>query len=153
MVTTKRILLLTIISLLAVSSQAQLNPVTWSFSAVKTGDKMYEVHMKATIQDGWHLYSQKQPDDAIAIPTAFVVNPNPLFSLEGKVKEVGKMEIMNDKELGVSANQYSVTVDFVQKIKLKSNVKTNFNGTVEYQTCDDKKCLPPKKVNFSIAIK
>lgn len=114
---------------------------------------MYEVHMKATIQDGWHLYSQKQPDDAIAIPTAFVVNPNPLFSLEGKVKEVGKMEVMNDTELGVSANQYSKIVDFVQKIKLKTSVKTSFNGTVEYQTCDDKKCLPPKKVNFSIALK
>jgi thiol:disulfide interchange protein DsbD len=153
METFKKILILTIVSFLAVSSQAQLNPVTWSFSAVKTSDKMYEVHMKATIQDGWHLYSQKQPADAIAIPTEFVVNPNPLFSLEGKVKEVGKMEVMNDKELGVSANQYAVTVDFVQKIKLKSNVKTSFNGTVEYQTCDDKKCLPAKKVNFSIAIK
>lgn len=149
----KKILILTVISFLGISSQAQLNPVIWSFSAVKTSDKMYEVHMKATIQDGWHLYSQKQPDDAIAIPTAFVVNPNPLFSLEGKVKEVGKMEVMNDTELGVSANQYSKIVDFVQKIKLKTSVKTSFNGTVEYQTCDDKKCLPPKKVNFSIALK
>jgi len=24
---------------------------------------------------------------------------------------------------------------------------------LEYQTCDDKKCLPPKTVNFSIALK
>lgn len=149
----KKIALLVFIVLAASFANAQLNPVTWSFSAVKTGDKMYEIHMKATIQDGWHLYSQKQPEDAIAIPTAFVVNPNPLFSLDGKIKEVGKMEVMNDKELGVSANQYSKTVDFVQKIKLKGSAKTNFSGTVEYQTCDDKKCLPPKKVNFSVAIK
>lgn len=149
----KKILILAIVSLITVTGLAQLNPVTWSFSAIKTSDKMYEIHMKATIQDGWHLYSQKQPADAIANPTAFVVNPNPLFNLEGKIKEIGKMEIMNDKELGVSANQYSKAVDFVQKIKLKSNVKTNFTGTVEYQTCDDKKCLPPKKVNFSVAIK
>ncbi len=137
----------------AVAGNAQLNPVTWSFSAVKVSDKMYEVHMKATIQPGWHLYSQNQPKDAIAIPTAFTFNPNPLVSRDGKVKELGKMEVMNDKELGVSANQYSLTVDFVQKVKLKSGVKTNLTGNVEYQTCDDKKCLPPKTVNFSIAIK
>jgi len=137
----------------AVAGNAQLNPVTWNFSAVKLSDKMYEVHMKATIQPGWHLYSQSQPKDAIAIPTAFTFNPNPLLSRDGKVKELGKMEVMNDKELGVSANQYSLTVDFVQKVKLKSAVKTNLTGNVEYQTCDDKKCLPPKTVNFSIAIK
>ena len=63
------------------------------------------------------------------------------------------MELMKDVKLGISANQYSNSVDFVQKIKLKANVKTNFSGSVEYQTCDDKKCLPPKTVNFSVAIK
>lgn len=139
--------------LLTISVQAQLNPVTWSFSAKKVDDKTYEVQMVATMQTGWHLYSQAQPDDAIAIPTTFTITPNPLFTLEGKIKEVGKMEVMKDKDLGVSANQYSKTVTFVQKIKLKANVKTNFKGNVEYQTCDDKKCLPPKTVNFDIAIK
>ena len=44
-------------------------------------------------------------------------------------------------------------VGSLQKLKLKTNVKTNFSGSVEYQTCDDKKCLPPKTVNFSVAIK
>lgn len=139
--------------LLTISVQAQLNPVTWSFSAKKVADKTYEVQMVATMQTGWHLYSQIQPDDAIAIPTTFTITPNPLFTLDGKIKEVGKMEVMKDKDLGVSANQYSKTVTFVQKIKLKANVKTNFKGNVEYQTCDDKKCLPPKTVNFDIAIK
>ncbi|MBL7721192.1 MAG: hypothetical protein JNK98_04285 [Chitinophagaceae bacterium] len=139
--------------LLTISVQAQLNPVTWSFSAKKVADKTYEVQMVATMQTGWHLYSQVQPEDAIAIPTAFTITPNPLFTLDGKIKEVGKMEVMKDKDLGVSANQYSKTVTFVQKIKLKANVKTNFKGNVEYQTCDDKKCLPPKTVNFDIAIK
>ncbi len=149
----KKLFILILVSFSALGSRAQLNPVTWSFSASKVADKTYEVHMKATIQNGWHLYSQKQPDDAIAIPTAFTISPNPLFKPDGKIKEVGKMEVMKDAALGVSANQYSKAVDFVQKIKLKANAKTNFNGSVEYQTCDDKKCLPPKTVNFSVAIK
>ncbi|MEO6612265.1 MAG: protein-disulfide reductase DsbD domain-containing protein [Chitinophagaceae bacterium] len=149
----KRIIAAIAVLLVTLSAQAQLNPVGWSFSVTKISDKNYEIHMKATIQDSWHLYSQSQPDDAIAIPTTFTILPNPLFKTEGKINEVGKMEKMKDATLGVSAHQYSSTVDFVQKIKLKSNVKTNFSGTVEFQTCDDKKCLPPKKINFSVAIK
>lgn len=145
------ILIITLFS--ASGSKAQLNPVTWSFSAKKVSDKTYEIHMKATIQKNWHLFSQKQPDDAIAIPTEFIIRPNPLFKPDGKIQEIGKMEVMKDATLGVSANQYSNTVDFVQKIKLKANVKTNYSGSVEYQTCDDKKCLPPKTVNFNIALK
>jgi thiol:disulfide interchange protein DsbD len=149
----KKLFVLAGFALATFGSRAQLNPVTWSFSAKKISDKTFELHMKATIQNGWHLYSQKQPDDAIAIPTTFTIRPNPLFKPDGKIQELGKMEVMKDATLGISANQYSKTVDFVQKVKLKGNVKTNFSGSVEYQTCDDKKCLPSKTVNFSIALK
>ncbi len=149
----RKLFTIAVIILTATTGNAQLNPVTWSFSVKKIADKTYEVHMKATIQNNWHLYSQKQPDDAIAEPTAFKISANPLFKLDGKINEMGKMEVMKDVTLGISANQYSNSVDFVQKVKLKANVKTNFSGSVEYQTCDDKKCLPPKTVNFSVAIK
>lgn len=132
---------------------AQLNPVSWTFTSKKIADKTYEVHLTATMQSGWHLYSQVQPEDAIAIPTGFKLNNNPLLALDGKIKEIGKMEKFHDAKLEVSANQYAGKVDFVQVVKLKANVKTNLTGSVEYQTCDDKKCLPPKIVNFSVAIK
>jgi hypothetical protein len=118
-----------------------------------TANKTYEVHMTATIQSGWHLYSQTQPEDAIAIPTTFTLTANPLFTADGAIKELGKLEKFKDEKLDLSANQYSKKVDFVQIVKLKSAAKTNFSGNVEYQTCDDKKCLPPKTVNFSIALK
>jgi hypothetical protein len=129
------------------------NPVSWSFSTKKISDKTFEVHLTANIQSGWHLYSQNQPEDAIASPTNFTINNNPLLKLDGKLKEVGKMEKFKDKTLGISAHQYSNKVDFVQVVKLKSNAKTNISGSVEFQTCDDKKCLPPKTVNFNIALK
>ena len=149
----KKLLVLAAVLFAALSGNSQLNPIMWSFSATKTGDKLYEIKMKATIQKKWHLYSQTQPDDAIINPTTFTINANPLFKLDGKISETGKLEKFKDKELGVSANQYSTTVTFVQKVKLKANVKTNFTGNVEYQTCDDHQCLPQKKVNFSVAIK
>jgi Disulphide bond corrector protein DsbC len=153
MIMKKFIFLFTII-LAATVANAQLNPVSWTFTARKITDKTYEIHMKATMQAGWHLYSQTQPEDAIAIPTTFTLTSNPLLIADGKIKETGAMEKFHDAKLDISANQYANTVDFVQKIKLKAKAKakTNFSGSVEYQTCDDKKCLPPKTVNFSVAI-
>ncbi len=137
----------------AVADAQVLNPVQWSFTSKKTGEKTYEIHLTANLQSGWHLYSQTQPADAISIPTEILFNANPLVSLDGKAKESGKMEVYKDKRLGISANQYSDQVDFVQKVKLKVKTKTNISGTVEYQTCDDHKCLPAKKMTFNLSLK
>jgi thiol:disulfide interchange protein DsbD len=150
----KRLLLiLSAFFTVAVASAQYINPVSWTFTSKKLGDKEYEIQMLATIQQGWHLYSQSQPADAIAQPTSFQFNKNPLLDMNGKVKEVGKMEKFKDKTLDVSANQYSNKVLFVQKVKIKGKAKTNVTGKLEFQTCNDEKCLPPKSVNFSIALK
>jgi thiol:disulfide interchange protein DsbD len=150
----KRLLLiLSVFFTVAVASAQNINPVSWTFTSKKLGDKEYEIQMLATIQQGWHLYSQSQPADAIAQPTSFQFNKNPLLDMNGKVKEVGKMEKFKDKTLDVSANQYSNKVLFVQKVKIKGKAKTNVTGKLEFQTCNDEKCLPPKSVNFSIALK
>ena len=150
----KKIFLVCLLAIAAFVSNAQmLNPVQWTFTSKKIADKTYEVHLTATIQNSWHLYSQTQPADAINIPTEILFNKSPLVTLVGKAKELGKMQAFKDTKLNISANQYADKVDFVQKIKLKANVKTNIVGSVEYQTCDDKKCLPPKKVDFTVALK
>lgn len=132
--------------------QAQLNPISWSYEAKKIADKTYELHITATIQAGWHLYSQTQPEDAIAEPTSLNFNKNPLLTLEGKIKEEGKLEKFHDARLDVSANQYSSKVKFVQVVKLKAKAKTNVSGSVRFQTCNDEKCLPPKTVTFNVAL-
>ena len=134
------------------SVSAQNSPISWTFTSKKLTNGNYEIHMTATIERGWHLYSQIQPDDVTAMPTTFSITNNPLIEVVGKIKEVGNLEKFHDKELELSANQYSKSVNFVQTIKLKGKVKTNFSGSVEFQTCDDKKCLPPKTVNFKVAL-
>lgn len=143
--------LLSLFFLIVVIVSAQ-NPVSWNFTSKKLNTGSYEIRMTATMQSGWHLYSQDQPDDAIAMPTTFTINNNPLIKLNGKIKEIGKLEKFRDEKLDLSANQYSKKVEFVQVVKLKGKVKTNFAGNVVFQTCDDKKCLPPKKVNFNLAL-
>ena len=138
----KKLVVLFSLIALSVAGKAQLNPVSWTFSSKKTGDKTYEISMTATMQSNWHIYAQEQPDGAEVIPTSFTINANPLLTADGKIQEVGKLEKYTDKELNVTLHQYSNTVTFVQKVKLKANVKTNFTGTLEYQTCNEEKMLP-----------
>ena len=40
-----------------------------------------------------------------------------------------------------------------QLVKVKDGVKTTVSGTVEFMTCNDKECLPPKTEQFSIPLK
>ncbi|MGZ5285703.1 MAG: protein-disulfide reductase DsbD domain-containing protein [Flavisolibacter sp.] len=148
----KKWLLIVLAAFTTSLSFAQDEPITWKFSSKKTSDNVYELKMTATLNKGWHLYSQNQPKDAIAIPTSFSFNKNPLLEFDGKVKEIGKMEKFVDKELDVTANQYSNEVSFVQKVKLRGKAKTNVTGKLEYQVCTDEKCLPAKTVNLSISL-
>lgn len=143
------IIFLAIISVISLKGQ---NPVNWSYSSKKVADNTFEVHIKATIQSGWHLYSQTQPEEAIAIPTNIQFTKHPLIKLSGKIKENGKLEKHKDATLGIEQWQYSMNVEFIQTISLKTNVKTNISGNIEYQVCTDEKCLPPKVVEFSVRL-
>ena len=150
----KKIFMGIVFSTIAVNSFAQiLEPVKWNYSAKKITDKTYEVHLTATIDNGWHIYAQRQPKDAIAIPTTIKFNKNPLLILNGKIKETGKKEKYKEPTLGIEQWQYSDKVDFVQQVKLKSNTKTNISGSVVFQVCTDEKCLPAKTIPFTILLK
>ncbi len=132
--------------------QAQiLNPVTWTVSSKKLKDKTYEIHLTATINKGWHIYSQFTPEGG-PVPTSINFTKNPLFDLDGKAKESGKLEQRHEEIFGVDVKQFSNKVDFIQVLKLKSPVKTSANISVEYMVCNDRQCLPPVTKKFSIAL-
>jgi DsbC/DsbD-like thiol-disulfide interchange protein len=126
------------------------NPVKWSFSAKKLADKSYELHIAANLDKNWHIYAQDAGEGPV--PTSFSFTPNPLVKLDGKVKEAGKLEKSYDPNFKSVLKYYSSGVDFVQKIKIKSKAATLVNGTVTYMVCNDKKCLSPTDVPFSIKV-
>jgi Disulphide bond corrector protein DsbC len=127
------------------------NPVKWTYSSKKIATGKYEVRMTANIEKGWHLYSQTTPEGG-PVPTSFTFTKNPLVTMGGPVKEVGKLETHFEKLFDVNVKQFSEKVDFVQVVTVKGNVKTNVSGKVEYMLCDDKQCLPPATQQFSISL-
>ncbi len=129
------------------------NPVSWTTSAKKINDNTYEIHVTANIDNGWHIYSQTTPDGG-PIATSFTFTKNPLVTMDGTAKEVGKLETHKEPLFGnIDVKQFSNKVDFVQKVKVKASVKTSVNVVVEFMVCNDKQCLPPRTENFSVALK
>jgi cytochrome c biogenesis DsbD-like protein len=134
---------------IAVLSQS---PIQWQYTAKKISDKSYEVHISGTLKTGWHAYSQSQPEEAVAQPTQIKFKPNPLLSMQGKIKEFGALEKWQDQATGIKANQYKDKVDFVQVVVVKGNVKTSVSGSLTYQVCTDEMCLPPKTEPFNVEL-
>lgn len=135
-------------SLAMAQSSKQVN---WSYSAKKIGDRTYEVHMTATIGGDFHLYAQNAGGEG-PIATSFTFTKSPLFTLNGNVKENGKLVKKYEDAWKHDVRYYERTVDFVQVVRLKSNVKTDLAGKVEFMVCNDHECLPPADVDIKVPI-
>ncbi len=127
------------------------DPVTWTYTATKKSNNVYDVVIKANLPKPWHIYSQNTGDGG-PIPTKITFNKNPLINFIGKIVEVGNLEKKYDENFKTNVLNYSNEVSFVQTIKLKVAAKTRIVAKVEYMVCDDEKCLPPTTKQFSINI-
>ncbi|MBI2272648.1 MAG: hypothetical protein HYU70_02525 [Bacteroidetes bacterium] len=144
---------LSVIALLvtAFSFAQRQSPVSWNYEAIKKSADTYEIVLTATVEEPWHIYSQNTGKEG-PIPTTVVFKPNPLVTKTGKVKELGKLEKVFDKNFNTDVLYFSDKVKFVQLVKVKGGIKTNLSGTVEYMVCDESQCLPPVKKSFDLKL-
>ena len=76
----------------AAAVQAQVfEPVKWKYEVKALGDQEYEIIFKATIDDGWHLYSQFV-EEGEPVPTSFGFDSIPEIEFIGPVEERGELE-------------------------------------------------------------
>ncbi|PCI08573.1 MAG: thiol:disulfide interchange protein [Flavobacteriaceae bacterium] len=141
-----------LVFLFAVNLNAQiLDPVTFTTSVEKISDTDYNLVVTATIESGWHLYSQDVPEDG-PIATAFTfTDDNSKFQLVGKTAE-GKGHTIDDPVFQMKIKFFENTATFKQHIRLLTNDKIDIVGEIEFMVCDDTQCLPPtyKDLSFSV---
>ena len=126
------------------------NPVSWSAVYTETNDNEGIISITASIQPAWHIYSQR-PTEAGPIPTSFTFTPGNNFELLEKTQEE------NAKEEFVKAFDAKVFVFtgkavFKQRVKRLNTKKFIAPLALEYMTCNDMMCLPPKTVELSINV-
>ena len=137
--------------------QAQiLDPVKWKTRVEQAPERPGEAVLvaEATLEGGWHLYSQFVDPNG-PVPTTFNF-PAPKgvkgFKTVGKTGE-GKPISQFDKNFGMELKFFANKAVFRQKIEFDPSAKPfAVAATVEYMVCNDEMCLPPdfRDLNFRV---
>ena len=141
-----KIILLFLLITLPLSAQI-LEPVKWNITEQKVDESTLELHFKATIEEGWHLYSNELPDGG---PLATEVT---YTTLEG-VEPSG--ELISDKKsveeyvelFSMVLNFFEKEVTFVQRLKILSP-DYKIEGAIRYMGCNNLTCLTPTTEEFN----
>ena len=129
---------LLLFTVLGASAQIE-TPVTWSYAQKKISKTEAIVYLKATIQDGWHIYSQNvKPGGPVKTTIKFAASKDYVKTgTTSEPKPLSKFEKVFDMNVGYFEKQ----VVFQQKIKL-NKPETTVSGTIEFMVCDESRCLP-----------
>lgn len=154
----KNLLALAVLLFIAFSVHAQFSdpnakiedPVRWSYRSEKVSDTESDLIITATIEKGWHVYSQFI-DEGGPIPTSFKFTPSATYKLKGAVTESPKAVSAFDKNFDMQIAWHKDKVDFRQRIILTGPTQT-VSGMLEFMVCNDTKCLPPAEVEFKIPV-
>ena len=150
---TKRHYFVALILFFTVSLFSQIyEPIKWSQELKTTSSTTANIIIRASIDEGWHLYGLKIPKDGPS-PTSIV------FESLGGAKKVGELEATSklhkeyDPNFEMELNWYKNEAIFVQKIAFSDVTKVKIKGYVDFMACDDKSCLPPKQIPFTLGAK
>ena len=126
------------------------DPVTWDFSYEKKGDNKYDLVFTAAIEKGFHIYALEIPKGG-PIPTSFLLDSLSDYTIDGKPWEVTKPDEIFDEAFGFKIKTLSNRAEFRQEI---TGNKAAFavKGAVNFMSCNNTTCSPPKDVDFTINI-
>lgn len=125
---------LALLGFLPASAQMQ-EPVKWSTEYKKISETEGEIAIRATIQNGWHLYSQKT--DPVFMPLVFSFKKNDCYTKLGKTIEPKPHKDYYDDLMRGQARYFEKEVVFKQKIQPLTPDDFEVTVKIEGQACDD----------------
>src|SRR5688572_7427472 len=128
------------------------NPVKWTFELNHISKNQYLLVAKASIEDGWWVYSQHLGGNDGPIPTTITYDEGTHYKLSGKNKESNNSKKGWDKFFEMDVTKFMKYYTIEQKIKITDPTKP-ITGYLNYMTCNDDRCLPPTDVEFTLNAK
>jgi len=148
----KLVYLFALLGICNAQSQEFLDPVTWEVKVAPVQNNQYNIIMEATIDSGWHLYSQTQFGDEFEGPirTEFYYNDSDsTFALVGQTVEPEVASVF-DPVFELDVIYFEDRVRFEQLIEVSNPEDLQITAEVYYSVCDAEKCLPPDTKSFTM---
>ncbi len=129
-----------------------LEPVKWDIQGVMApGSKAkYMITFKANIDKGFHINANLLKEKEL-VPTTFMFDSLQGVKLKGELVSLSKVIEKKDKLYKEKLRYHEVEAVFTQE--LEGELNGYVKGILEYQACDDAKCLQAQKVSFIFEIK
>ena len=127
----------------SVASFAQAPEATakWSVSSKVVSENVYELTFKASIVDGWHIYTVDHAYNPISIEFA----SDQGYSLVGGLNQVTKPSDFQGEKV------FFDSVTLTQRVKLTGSEAT-VTGEVSWSGCNDRFCAAPESWEFSVPL-
>ncbi|MGN8057666.1 cytochrome c biogenesis protein CcdA [Pedobacter sp. 22163] len=146
----KKIIIL-FLCLFTMQAFAQIEkPVHWKFASSRIGENRFAVSFAATIDSGWHVYSQFLKSGG-PIPTSFKFENTPGIRLVDKVTEKPAAKSGFDKSFEMTITYHEKEVVFTQIVETKDPA-AKLTGSLTFMVCSGQKCLPPSDVDFDVPL-
>ncbi len=126
-----------------------LNPVTWSSSIEMTGDDTGNIVFKATIEDGWHMYSLDVDPSVGPSPLAISYPVIEGAKLDGTLRADRDPHREFDSMFDAELSWWTDAVTLVQPFKAVAP-KFTIEPVIAYSACNDMNCIPPSKESFTL---
>ena len=146
----RKIILTLVTVVLYAATFAQIyEPVKWSYKLNLTGKSTADIQIRASIDEGWHLYGLEIPDGGPKA-TSVVFEKIENATKVGELQALSKLLRAHDVNFDMDISWYVNEAVFVQKIKFTDPSKIKIKGYVESMSCNDESCLPPTKNSFNL---
>lgn len=142
--------LLTLIALCNIGFAQLAQPVKWNFKTEQLANSKIALHFKATIEEGWHLYSTNLPEGG-PIATSFHFEESSNYTLDSLTSLTPSTKVF-DNSFGMEISYFSNQAEFVQFITINTSNSFELKGYIEHMSCNDETCTPPTESDFAFEI-
>ncbi len=111
-------------------------PVKWTAKTEKISDTEFNLVMNATIEDGWHMYSQFTPDNGPLPIVLTFKNQKGNFELVGKAKE-SQYQKQYNKDFEVDEYFFEHKATLTQKVKITNPKTARITVNIDFQACQN----------------
>lgn len=134
--------------LFAFGANAQmLEPIVWSSTIKMTSNNEGVMTFKASIDDGWHLYSFDLPENG---PNATKISFEKTSGIELLGEIVPSRQPIDTVDLvfNIRVGWWDADVEFSQKFKVIDEGKYDISGEIYFQACNGETCIAPTTETF-----
>jgi len=107
------------------------------------------VELVANVEEGWHMYATSLPSDDGPMETSIRFNSSKAYTLVGGLEEPTPKEEY-DGNFEMIVRHHSGKPHFYQNLRLMAKGAITIEGEVEFMVCNNRTCLPPVVVPFSV---